>query len=272
MFKSIQGERMKSLIAALPRVAQWRHSRLPQGLSADEIDLFLGAFDRTSATGRRDYAITRCLLDLGLRRAEVAHLRLDDVDWEAGTLHFCAKVIEADAVIVGIGIIPSTQPLGSAGAAGTNGVLVDAFGSTSLEDVFAVGDCALHRNIHANGTEIRLESVQNATDMASGVARNITGESAPYEALPWFWSHQYDLKLQTIGLSLGHDETVIRGEPASRSFSVAYLREGKGIALDCVNATKDFAQGRALVLGGARFSISALQDTNSPLKIPTSGQ
>jgi len=91
MFKSIRGERTKSLIAALPRVAQWRHSRLPQGLSADEIDLLLGAFDRTSATGKRDYAITRCLLDLGLRRTEVAHLRLDDVDWEAGTLHFHAK-------------------------------------------------------------------------------------------------------------------------------------------------------------------------------------
>ena len=91
MFKSIRGERMKSLIAALPRVAQWRHSRLPQGLSADEIELLLGAFDRTSATGKRDYAITRCLLDLGLRRVEVAHLRLDDMDWEAGTMHFCAK-------------------------------------------------------------------------------------------------------------------------------------------------------------------------------------
>jgi site-specific recombinase XerD len=91
MFKSIRGERTKSLIAALPRVAQWRHSRLPQGLSADEIELLLGAFDRTSATGKRDYAITRCLLDLGLRRTEVAHLRLDDVDWEAGTLHFHAK-------------------------------------------------------------------------------------------------------------------------------------------------------------------------------------
>jgi integrase/recombinase XerD len=83
MFKSIRGEHTKSLIAALPRVAQWRHSRLPKGLSVDEIERLLGAFDRTCATGKRDYAITRCLLDLGLRRAEVAHLRLDDVDWEA---------------------------------------------------------------------------------------------------------------------------------------------------------------------------------------------
>jgi len=91
MFKSIRGERTKSLIAALPRVAQWRHSRLPQGLSVDEIERLLSAFDRTCATGKRDYAITRCLLDLGLRRVEVAHLRLDDVDWEAGTLRFCAK-------------------------------------------------------------------------------------------------------------------------------------------------------------------------------------
>ena len=91
LFKAIRGECTKPLIAALPRVAQWRHSRLPQGLSVDEIERLLGAFDRTSATSKRDYAITRCLLDLGLRRTEVAHLRLDDVDWEAGTLHFCAK-------------------------------------------------------------------------------------------------------------------------------------------------------------------------------------
>ncbi len=91
MFKAIQGKPMKSLIAALPRVAQWRLARLPQYLSATEIERLLSAFDRSTATGKRDYAITRCMIDLGLRRTEVANLQLNDVDWRAGTLHIHAK-------------------------------------------------------------------------------------------------------------------------------------------------------------------------------------
>lgn len=172
----------------------------------------------------------------------------------------------ADLVIVGIGIVPSVQPLLEAGARGGNGVWVDDHCRTSLPDIFAIGDCALHANRFAGGAEIRLESVQNAADMAITVARGITGDPAAYNAVPWFWSNQYDLRLQTMGLSLGHDQTVLRGDPATRSFSLIYLKQGKVIALDCVNAARDYVQGKALVEQGVAVPADALADTATPLK------
>jgi len=180
-------------------------------------------------------------------------------------------MIPADMVIVGIGIIPAVGPLLDAGASGGNGVDVDELCRTSLPDVYAIGDCAMHANDFARGARIRLESVQNANDQATTVAKALTGQAAPYHAVPWFWSNQYDLRLQTVGLSIGYDDVVVRGEPANRSFSVVYLREGKVIALDCVNATKDYVQGRALVIGGVAPARDALADAETPLKslVPT---
>ena len=175
-------------------------------------------------------------------------------------------VIPADVVIVGIGIIPSIGVLVAAGAAGGNGVDVDEQCRTSLPHVFAIGDCAAHANGFADGAVIRLESVQNANDMATVVAKIITGQEASYGATPWFWSNQYDLKLQTVGLSTGHDATVLRGDPAARSFSVIYLKGGKVIALDSVNCAKDFAQGRKLVEQRVAADPAALADTAIPLK------
>ena len=172
----------------------------------------------------------------------------------------------ADVVIVGIGIVPAVQPLLDAGGKGGNGVWVDDHCRTSLADIFAIGDCALHANGFAGGAEIRLESVQNAADMAITVARAITGDPAPYHAVPWFWSNQYDLRLQTMGLSLGHDQTVLRGEPATRAFSLIYLKQGKVIALDCVNAARDYVQGKALVEKGVAVPAAALADVAVPLK------
>ena len=118
----------------------------------------------------------------------------------------------------------------------------------------------------AEGATIRLESVQNANDQANVVAKGIVGEEAPYHAIPWFWSNQYDLKLQTAGLSTGHDQTVVRGDIASRSFSIVYLKAGRVIALDCVNATKDYVQGRMVVTAGLVATAEQLADTNTPLK------
>ena len=175
-------------------------------------------------------------------------------------------VLPADLVIVGIGIIPAIGPLLAAGAVVGNGVDVDEFCRTSLEDVYAIGDCAAHSNQFAQGAVIRLESVQNANDMAVVVAKHICGDSQPYKATPWFWSNQYDLKLQTVGLSSGHDATVLRGDPATRSFSVIYLRQGKVLALDCVNAMKDYVQGRKLVEAGAAIAPERLADAEVPLK------
>jgi 3-phenylpropionate/trans-cinnamate dioxygenase ferredoxin reductase subunit len=175
-------------------------------------------------------------------------------------------VIPADVVIVGIGIIPSIGVLVAARAAGGNGVDVDEQCRTSLPHVFAIGDCAAHVNSFADGAVIRLESVQNANDMATVVAKTITGQEASYGATPWFWSNQYDLKLQTVGLSTGHDATLLRGDPATRSFSVIYLKGGKVIALDSVNCAKDFAQGRKLVEQRVAADPAALADTAIPLK------
>ena len=177
-----------------------------------------------------------------------------------------STVLPADMVVVGIGIIPAVAPLIAAGAAGANGVDVDEFCRTSLPDVFAIGDCAAHANAFADGAVIRLESVQNANDMAATVAKAITGEAEAYHATPWFWSNQYDLKLQTAGLSTGHDTTVLRGDPATRSFSVLYLKGGRLIALDCVNMVKDYVQGRKLVEAGATIAPEQLADAATPLK------
>ena len=174
--------------------------------------------------------------------------------------------IACEIAIVGIGIIPAVEPLLAAGAGGGNGVAVDALCRTTLADVYAIGDCALHANAFAGGAQVRLESVQNANDMATTVAKMLTGTPEAYHAVPWFWSNQYDLKLQTVGLSTGFAETVVRGDPAVRSFSVVYLRDGRVIALDCVNAVKDYVQGKALVQAGARIDAARLADIAVPLK------
>lgn len=174
--------------------------------------------------------------------------------------------LPAAAVIVGIGLIPSVEPLLEAGASGGNGVDVDAFCRTSLPHIYAIGDCASHENRFADGARIRLESVQNAVDQAKTAVAAILGDPQPYTATPWFWSNQYDLRLQTVGLSTGHDATVLRGEPSARSFSLIYLKGGRVIALDCISAARDFIQGRALVEKGAVIDPARLADAGTPLK------
>jgi 3-phenylpropionate/trans-cinnamate dioxygenase ferredoxin reductase subunit len=174
--------------------------------------------------------------------------------------------IAADLVVVGIGIEAAVEPLLTAGAAGANGVDVDAFCRTSLPNVYAIGDCAAYENIWAEGRRLRLESVQNATDMATCAARAIAGAPEPYTAMPWFWSNQYDHRLQTVGLSVGHDETLLRGDPDTRSFSLLYRLRGRVIALDCVNATRDYVQGRRLIDSGTVADPAKLADPAVPLK------
>jgi len=176
------------------------------------------------------------------------------------------ELVPAEMAIVGIGIVPAVEPLLAARAEGGDGVSVDRHGRTSLPDIFAVGDCARHANPFAEDLPIRLESVQNANDMATTVAKAITGEPEAYHAVPWFWSNQYDLRLQTVGLSTGHDAEVLRGDPAGRSFSIVYLKQGRVVALDCVNATRDYAQGRPLVAGGIAADPAKLADPAIPLK------
>ncbi|WP_379922923.1 NAD(P)/FAD-dependent oxidoreductase [Erythrobacter sp. R86502] len=176
---------------------------------------------------------------LGEEAGRVTGVRLDT-----------GEELACDMVIVGIGVVPAVAPLIAAGAAGSNGVDVDFCCRTTLDDVYAIGDCAAHANPYADNAVIRLESVQNAHDMAATVARAIMGEKEPYHALPWFWSNQYDLKLQTAGLNLDYDQTVLRGDPETRKFTVVYMRAGVPIAFDCVGTMKDYVQGRKLLENG----------------------
>jgi len=233
-----------TLLEALPRVlARVAGVRLSE---------FFEELHRSHGVDLQLDARVDCLLGDG---GTVVGVRMDD-----------GRTIPCEIVIVGIGITPETEVLADAGAACDNGVLVDEHCRTTLPDVYAIGDCAAHANDFADGAIIRLESVQNANDMAMVVARDIAGESAPYHATPWFWSNQYDVKLQTVGLSIGHDETVLRGLPESGSFTVVYLKEGRVIALDCVNAVRDYAQGRKLVEQRASPPVERLADRDTPLK------
>jgi len=196
-------------------------------------------------------------LGTGVDAIEGAHHRVEAVLLADGTR------LAADVVIVGIGLVPSVAPLGMAGAT----VVVDAHCQSLTEHVYAIGDCASHHNRYA-GRLFQLESVQNAVDMAKAAAAHIVhGDAAkPYDVCPWFWSNQYDLKMQTVGLSAGHDATVVRGDIASRSWSLVYLRAGAVIALDCINAPRDYVQGKALVERGARIAPDLLADAATPLK------
>ena len=175
--------------------------------------------------------------------------------------------LAADLVVVGIGIEPNVEPLTDGGARVTDGVEVDAACRTSLPQVFAIGDCAAAVTPYADGRRVRIESVGNANDQAAIVADALTGHPAASPLVPWFWSNQYDLRLQTVGLSVGCcDTVVVRGDPASRSWSAISLRDGTVAALDCVNATRDFVAGRKLVEAGARVPPERLAEAGVPLK------
>ena len=176
------------------------------------------------------------------------------------------EIVHADMIVAGIGIDAVAGPLAEASAETRNGVHVDEYCRTSLPDIYAIGDCAAHENRFAGGARIRLESVQNAHDQANVVAKAIMGAPEPYAAMPWFWSNQYDLKLQTVGLCQGHDDLVVRGDPAARSFSVVYLKAGRVIALDGVNAVRDYVQGRKLIEAGVAPDKAVLADVSVPLK------
>jgi len=193
--------------------------------------------------------------------------RIEGANGRAAAVHLAGGGrVEADMVIVGIGIAPAVEPLTAAGAKGTNGVEVDEYCRTTLPNIYAIGDCAAHENRFAGGARVRVESVQNAHDQAATAVKSILGTPLPYDAIPWFWSNQYDLRLQTVGLANGHDATVLRGRPEDRSLSLVYLKQGRVLALDCVNSTKDYVQGRKLILEGATPDPAKLADATIPLK------
>lgn len=173
--------------------------------------------------------------------------------------------LQADVVIVGIGMLADTTLAEVAGLRVEGGIVVDEHSVTSDPDIMAAGDCTVHDSA-LYGRRVRLESVPNALEQARAAAGWVCGKPRPNHAVPWFWSDQYDLKLQMTGLSEGHDACVVRGTFVSRSFCAFYLREGRVIAADAVNRPADFMLAKKAVAGGAVVSAEALADTDTPLK------
>lgn len=173
--------------------------------------------------------------------------------------------LAADIVLVGIGILPNEELAKEAGIACSNGILTDRDGRTSDPYVFAAGDCASRPLVHYGRTG-RLESVHNAIEQGKLVAAAILGQSRPSEDCPWFWSDQYDLKLQIAGLSTDYDTIVLRGDPGERKFAAFYLRNGTLIAVDAVNSPPEFLASKKLIMSGAKIAPDVLSDISIPMK------
>ncbi len=172
-------------------------------------------------------------------------------------------VIDIDFVIVGIGVTPNDRLAQQCGLDVGNGILVDDYARTSDPAIFAMGDCAM---LPWKGNNIRLESVQNAVDQAESVAATLTGSAEPYEAKPWFWSDQYDVKLQIAGFNLGYDETVMRPGSREGSVSIWYFREGRLIAVDAINDAKAYVTGKKLLDNGLTADKALIADPATDLK------
>jgi 3-phenylpropionate/trans-cinnamate dioxygenase ferredoxin reductase subunit len=171
----------------------------------------------------------------------------------------------ADLVLVGIGVVPNAELARDAGLRISNGIAVDENLQSDDENIFAIGDCAEHPCIFA-GARIRLESVQNAADQAQCAAAAIAGRRGPYRVLPWFWTDQFDIKLQMAGISHGHDHIVTRGNLESRKLSVFYFRENHLVAIDSINRPLDHMIGRKLLTGGVPLTPEQAADETADLK------
>ena len=175
----------------------------------------------------------------------------------------------ADIVIIGIGVVPETALAEEAGLRIDNGILVNESAQTSDACIYAAGDCTSHPSAIYH-RQIRLESVQNANDQARIAAAGICGKPALYNVVPWFWSDQYDIKLQSVGLSVGSDTLLLRGNPedlAAKGFTVLYGRAGQIIAADCVNRAKDFLACKRLIQERAALD-TLFSDENNALTAP----
>ncbi len=186
------------------------------------------------------------------------HTGVDAVETTSGRRFSC------DLVVVGIGIVPEVGLAEASGLTCDNGLHVDDHARTDDPNIVAAGDCTNHPNPFA-GRRIRLESVHNAVEQAKTAALSLLGESQPYAQVPWFWSDQFDLKLQIAGLSEDDDQVIVRGNPDDNSFSACYLRAGKLVAVNAVNSPRDFIFGRKLIANGSVIAPEQLADSATSL-------
>lgn len=174
------------------------------------------------------------------------------------------STLEVDFVIVGIGVLPNDRLARDSGLDIGNGILVDEFTRTSDPDIHAMGDCAL---LPLNGERVRLESVQNAVDQAEAAALVLSGDEKAYQPKPWFWSDQYDVKLQIAGFNAAYDETVLRPGQREGSHSIWYFRQGRFIAVDAINDAKAYVSGKKLLDLGKEPDRAVLADHSADLKL-----
>ena len=171
----------------------------------------------------------------------------------------------ADAVVVGVGALANVALADDAGLLCENGIIVDQYCRTQDAAIFAAGDCTNHPSLRY-GRRVRLESVDNAFEQAKTAALNILDRNVAHDRVPWFWSDQFDNKLLMVGLSEGHDQLVLRGDPGSRSFSVCYLKGRELLAVEAVNHSKDYMAARKLIAERALMDPEKLTDGNLALK------
>ena len=173
--------------------------------------------------------------------------------------------LDTDVVIVGVGIKPNIELAISSGLKCDNGILVDDNGQTSDPHIFAVGDCSNHPN-NIFKQRLRLESVQNAVEQAKSISASIVGIHKPYQGVPWFWSDQYNLKLQIAGISKDHDFRVVRGNLEEEKFAVFYQKEKCLIAVDAINSPKEFMVGKKWIAMQAQIPFELIQNMDGDLK------
>lgn len=198
-------------------------------------------------------------------RLDTALLSFEESDDLGRVVLSDGETLEFDLAIIGIGVIPNTELAEAAGLACDNGVLVDEFTRSNDDNIYAVGDCSNHHSYLYN-RNLRLESVPNAMGQAKTAALSICGENIPYDEVPWFWSDQFDVKLQTVGLCEGYDDIVVRGDPALRKFAAFYLQEGRLIAVDAINSPAEFMISKKLVAAHATPDKDKLADASIPIK------
>lgn len=174
------------------------------------------------------------------------------------------RLFPCDVAIIGIGIVPNVELAAGTGLECSNGIVVDEFARTADPHIVAAGDCTNHP-LPLLGRRVRLESVPNAIHQAKVAAATLLGTPTAYSEVPWFWSDQYDLKLQIAGLSAGYDEVVLRGDPATRSFAAFYLCAGQLLAVDAINSPKEFIAAKKLVANRARLAPDVLRDAGVDL-------
>lgn len=194
--------------------------------------------------------------------------KIDGIEKNAAALRIKTSSgdVDADFVLIGVGILPNAELGAEAGLKVDNGIVVNQFGQTEDPSIYAIGDCASLPCSHTPAGRTRLESVQNAIDQAKHAAASICGKPRPYDEVPWFWSDQYDLKLQIAGLGTPSDDIVVRGDPKTRSFAAFRLRDATIVGVEAVNAAPEYMMGRRLIAARARVAPQRLADKAVPMK------